>query len=641
MRTLFSRFRKDPTRPARIKNTAEEVSLYRGRCVAAIVMILIMTGALASRMVYLQIFQHEEFLTRSDNNRIRVETLPPTRGLIYDRSGHLLAENRPTYNLTMVRERAGDISETLTTLVDVLELPDDTVEVLKERSLQRQRPYQSALLLSDLSEGQIARLALNRYRLPGMEVEAQLLRFYPDSDIYSHVLGYVGRISQDDLGRLDPNNYAGTHFVGKVGVERFYEKELHGQAGLKQIETNARGRLLGELSRTAPVRGKDLILTIDSRLQREGIDLLNGRRGAIVAIQPKTGAILAMVSSPGFDTNAFVTGINHKAYQALQLDKDLPLYARATQGGYPPASTVKPYMALAGLDSGVVTPHDTIVDPGFYQLPNDPHKYRNWYRWGHGRVDMHKALLVSNDTYFFNLAHNLGIDRMSAFMHRFGFGENHALDVWGARPGLMPDRDWKRTRYKQAWFPGETLSAGIGQGYVLATPLQMATAAAMLANRGKWVRPHIAARIGRRDVLPPFPDTPPDIQINYPNAWSIVINAMKGVADGSDVLSAGRHYTMAAKTGTAQVFTVAQDKRYNAADVSERMRDHALFIGFAPVEDPEIAVAVIVENAGWGGKIAGPIGRKMIDAWLKPGMEHEIKLTDQHSDPDLVQGELE
>ncbi|WP_414501545.1 penicillin-binding protein 2 [Zymobacter sp. IVIA_5232.4 C2] len=648
LRTLITRLRDKDNKPTRIKDTAEEVALFRGRCLAAAAMVVLMTCGIMARMVYLQVFQHEEFLVRSDNNRIRIEPLPPTRGLIYDREGRLLAENRPTYNLIMVRERSGDVTQTLETLMSVLELPQDMLDELKDRSLQRQRPFQPAVLLSDLSEGQIARLALNRYRLPGLDVEAQLLRYYPDSDVMAHVLGYVGRISQDDLTRLDPDSYAGTHFVGKIGIERFYEKELHGQAGMRQLEANARGRLLGELSRTPPVRGKDVVLTIDSALQHKAYEELSGRRGAIVAIDPKTGGILAMASSPGFDANMFVTGISRKDYQSLQDDKDLPLYARAVQGRYPPASTIKPYMALAGLDSGVVTPGDAVNDPGFYELPNDPshHKYRNWFRWGHGRVDMPRAILLSNDTYFFNLAHNLGIERMSAFMHRFGFGEEHSLDVWGAGSGTMPDPEWKRRRYNRerdkVWFPGETLSAGIGQGYVSATPLQIATAAAVLANRGKWVRPHLAARIGTHDVLPPFPDTPPDIDINYPNAWNIVINAMKGVADNSDVLRDGRHYTLAAKTGTAQVFTVAQDKRYNASEIDERKRDHALFIGFAPVENPQIAVAVIVENAGWGGKIAGPIGRHIIDEWMKPGAEHEVKILSGHHDETLsVPGEIE
>ncbi|ANF57877.1 penicillin-binding protein 2 [Halotalea alkalilenta] len=632
---FLRRLRNGGNRPSQIKDSAAEVSLFRRRCFAAVALIVVLTGVLVARMVFLQVYQHELFATRSENNRVRVEPLPPTRGLIFDRNGELLAENRPTYNLMLTREQAGDVSRTVELLVEVLGLPSEMSETLLERSRQRQRPYQSALLLSDLSEGQIARLALNRYRLPGVEVEAQLLRYYPQSMVMSHVLGYVGRISQEDLERLDSSNYAGTHFVGKSGVERFYEDILHGQVGLRRVETNARGRVLGEIDRTAPIKGKDLTLTVDSGLQQLGAKLLDGRRGAIVAIEPKTGAILAMVSSPGFDANAFVTGISHADYQKLQNDKDLPLYSRAFRGEYPPASTVKPFMALAGLQSGVMRPGDTIFDPGYYQLPNDPHRYRNWQRWGHGRVDMHRALLVSNDTYFFGLAHSLGIDRISAFMHRFGYGENDALDVWGARSGLMPSRDWKRGRYNQAWYPGETLSAGIGQGYWLATPLQMASSAAVLANRGKSVRPHLVAAIGDQEILPPFPDSPEDVELDDPRWWDLVIQALKDVADTSAVLSQGRQYTLAAKTGTAQVFTVAQDARYDAAEVAERLRDHALFTGFAPVEDPEIAVSVIVENGGWGGRVAGPIGRAMIDAWMQPGADHEVKIPGRDDGHDL------
>lgn len=602
-----------------VKNHEQEVRAFRNRSLLAAVLILLMAGGLVARLFYLQVVEHDVFITRSDNNRMRVEPLPPRRGLIYDRNGKLLAENRPTYNLTIVRERVTDLDQTLERLVHILGLPEDEVETFKERSRQRQRPYQPALLMSDLSQDQIARLAVNRYLLSGVEVEAQLMRYYPDPIIMSHVLGYVGRINADELASLDPGNYAGTHFIGKTGVEYTYEDQLHGKAGVRKVETNARGRVLRELDRQPSVPGKDITLTIDSRLQHMAYNLLDGRRGAIVAIQPQTGDILAMVSAPGFDINKFVTGISYDDYKALQQDIDLPLYNRAARGQYPPGSTVKPFEALAALQNRVVDPDDIIYDPGYFQLPNDTRRYHNWLRWGHGRVDLERALEVSNNTYFYTMAYRLGIDRLSSFMHEFGFGEVTSMDVQGASPGLMPSREWKRKKYNQAWYPGETLSAGIGQGYFMATPLQLAAATATLANHGHWVRPHLAKRIGDESVEPPFPDTKPDIQIDKSQWWQDVYHGMEKVMSGPEgtARKAGRglKYDMAAKTGTAQVFSLGQDEKYDADELAERLRDHALFIGFAPVENPQIAIAVIVENAGGG--VSG-LGRMLTDAWLLP-----------------------
>ncbi|NRB56111.1 MAG: penicillin-binding protein 2 [Salinicola sp.] len=605
-----------------IKNHELEARVFRNRSLVAALVIVLMAGALVSRLFYLQVIEHDVFITRSDNNRMRVEPLPPRRGLIYDRNGKLLAENRPTYNLTIVRERVDDLDTTLQRLIDILDLPEDEVATFRERSRQRQRPYQPALLMSDLTEDQIARLAVNRYLLSGVEVEAQLMRYYPDPIVMSHVLGYVGRINEEELAELDSGDYAGTHFIGKTGIEYTYEDQLHGKAGLRKVETNARGRVLRELDRDPPVPGKDITLTIDSRLQHMAYDLLDGRRGAIVAIQPKTGDILAMVSAPGFDINKFVTGISYDDYRALQQNLDLPLYNRAVRGQYPPGSTIKPFEALAALQDGVVKPNDVIYDPGYFQLPNDTRRYHNWLRWGHGRVDLERALEVSNNTYFYTMAYRLGIDRLSSFMHQFGFGEVTSLDVQGAAPGLMPSREWKREKYNQVWYPGETLSAGIGQGYFMATPLQLAAATATLANHGHWVRPHLAKRIGDQVIEPPFADTKPDVQVDQARWWQDVYKGMEAVLQGSEGTArkagAGLQYEMAAKTGTAQVFSLGQNQKYDADELTERLRDHALFIGFAPVEDPQIAIAVIVENAGGG--VSG-LGRELTDAWLLPDGE--------------------
>ncbi|WP_445618927.1 penicillin-binding protein 2 [Kushneria sp. Sum13] len=612
-------------RRATLKDSEQQARIFRRRSILAALLVLIMFSGLIGRMVWLQVVQHDIFITRSDKNRMRVEPLPPNRGLVFDRNHKVLAENRPTYNLTLVREQAGDVGQTIDRLITILGLPEDQHDVLTQRSRERLRSYEPALLLSDLNEDQIAKIAVNRYRLPGVEVEAQLIRYYPDGEWMSHVLGYVGRISQEDQQRIDTSNYAGTHFIGKTGIERFYEDELHGHAGVKRVETNARGRALREIDRTPPQPGKNLTLTLDSKLQKLGHDLLKGKRGAIVAIEPATGAILAMVSEPGFDNNKFVTGIDTKSYAALRDDIDMPLYNRASRGQYPPASTVKPYMASAGLEYGLIQPSDTVYDPGYYQLPNDSRRYRNWLRWGHGRVDMKRAITVSNDTYFFTLAHRMGIDRLSDFMHKYGFGEDHSLDVWGAGSGLMPSRDWKRGRYNQVWYPGETLSVGIGQGYWLATPLQMATAVAVMANNGKWVRPHLAMQVGDQEIAPPFKNTPDDIKLDNPHWWDLIHDAMENVMSGSEGSgrASGRNlqYRMAGKSGTAQVFTLGQKEKYNASELEERLHDHALFTAFAPVDDPKIAVAVIIENGGGGSRVAAPIAREMLDAWILPSMK--------------------
>lgn len=603
-----------------LKNPQQELRIFRVRSLVAALLVVTLTGLLMGRLAYLQVVQHEVYTTRSEKNRVRVEPLPPTRGLIHDRNGELLAENRPTYNLMLIRERVDDLDATLVRLEALLALSEEEVEAFRMRARQRQRPFQPALLMSDLDEDQIARLAVNRHRLPGVEVEAQLLRYYPDAEVMAHALGYVGRINADELKTLDAGRYAGTHFIGKTGVERFYEDVLHGQAGLRKVETNARGRVLRELGRTDPVPGKDLTLTLDKALQTLAYDLLEERRGSIVAIAPQTGEILAMVSAPGFDSNQFVTGIDFTTYSALQEDLDLPLYNRAIRGHYPPGSTIKPFLALAGLAEGAITPDRTISDPGYFQLPNDSRRYRNWLRWGHGKVDLERSIAVSNNTYYYSLAHELGIDRLHERMSALGFGQRVAHDVFGESGGLMPSRDWKRGRFNQPWYPGETLSVGIGQGYWQVTPLQLATATAVLANRGQWVKPRLASRIGEEPVSVELPETPPDIEVENKAWWDRIFAGMEKVLSGHEGTARrtgeGLQYRMGGKSGTAQVFSLGQDQRYDADELAERLRDHALFMAFAPLEDPEIAVAVIVENAGGGSTHAAHLARAMTDAWL-------------------------
>lgn len=606
--------------PDKLKSPEQELRIFRVRSLVAALVVIALTALLTGRLVYLQVVQHEVYSTRSENNRVRVEPLPPTRGLIYDRNGVLLAENRPTYNLTLVRERADDLPATLDLLETLLALSGDEAEAFRARASQPQRPFEPALLMSDLNEQQIARLAINRHRLPGVEVEAQLLRYYPDAQMLVHALGYVGRINTDELKSLDAGRYAGTHFIGKTGVERFYEDALHGQSGLRQVETNARGRVLSELGRTNPVPGKDITLTLDKELQSLAFDLLDGRRGAIVAMAPATGEILAMVSVPGYDSNQFVTGIDIGSYRGLQQDLDLPLFNRAIRGQYPPGSTIKPFLAMAGLAEGSITPEKTIYDPGYFQLPNDSRRYRNWLRWGHGRVDLERSIAVSNNTYYYTLAHELGIDRLHERMRDFGFGQRVGHDIFGESNALMPSREWKRDRFGQPWYPGETLSVGIGQGYWQVTPLQLATATSVLANRGEWVKPRIASRIGDEDVPIDLPDTPPDLELANEAWWDRVFAGMEKVVSGNEGTArrtgVGLEYRMGGKSGTAQVFSLGQDQRYDADELAERLRDHALFIAFAPLDDPQIAVSVIVENAGGGSTHAAHLARAMTDAWL-------------------------
>ncbi|MCL7930049.1 penicillin-binding protein 2 [Halomonas llamarensis] len=627
-----------PQRFDRLKNSEYELRIFRVRALLALLVVTVLMALLMGRLVYLQVVQHDLYSTRSENNRVRVEPLPPTRGLIYDRNGVLLAENRPTYNLTIVRERVDDLDKTLALLIELLNLPEEDVEAfhLRSRQRQRQRPFQPALLISDLSEVQIARLAVNRHRLPGVEVEAQLLRYYPDAEVMAHALGYVGRINEKELKTLDSGSYAGTHFIGKTGVEKFYEHELHGEAGLRKVETNARGRVLSELGRTDPTPGKNLTLTLDKELQMLAYDLLDGRRGSIVAIEPQSGDILAMVSAPGFDSNQFVTGIDVASYRGLQQDLDLPLFNRAIRGHYPPGSTIKPFLALAALREGTVTPDTTINDPGYFQLPNDSRRYRNWLRWGHGRVDLERSIAVSNNTFYYSLAHDLGIDRLHKQMTAFGFGQHVAHDVQGESDGLMPSREWKRERYNHPWYPGETLSVGIGQGYWQVTPLQLATATATLANRGDWVKPRLASELGEAPLPTALPGTPQDIELAQDGWWNTVFSGMEKVLSGHEGTArrtgVGLEYRMGGKSGTAQVFSLGQDQRYNADELEERLRDHALFIAFAPLEDPQIAISVIVENAGGGSAHAAHLARAMTDAWL---------LEDEAPDVDDVRDTLE
>lgn len=613
--------------PIRLKDHEKDSRLIRKRAVVGAVFVLLLTSVLLVRLYYLQVVQFEHHTTLAENNRIHVQPIPPSRGLIYDRNGVIIADNRPSFSLTLTRERAGDWPKILDEIVAVLELGPDERALFEKRVRQGRRPFEPVPVLFELSEEQIARIAINQFRLPGVEVAAQLVRHYPLGEHFAHSVGYVGRINEKELKELDPVAYSGTHHIGKTGIERFYENQLHGQVGYEEVETNARGRVLRVLKRTDPIPGKDIFLSLDVRLQEAAEKALAGRRGAVVAIQPQTGEVLAMVSQPSFDPNPFVTGIGFKAYADLRDSIDRPLYNRVLRGLYPPGSTIKPMVAVAGLDAGVVTPQTRVFDPGFYQLPNHSHKYRNWNRTGDGWVDMDLAIARSNDTYFYSMAHKMGVDRMHDYMSRFGLGQRVALDMFEETGGLMPSREWKRARYRQPWYPGETLILGIGQGYMQTTPMQLAQATVLMATRGKWIRPHLAKSIGDEPVLNTNP--PPDIILRDAKFWEYGIKGMESVMHGARgtarKVGDASVYRIAGKSGTAQVVAIKQGEKYDRDKVAERHRDHALFVAFAPAENPQIAVSVMVENGESGSGVAAPVVKLVLDAWLLDEKTGQLK----------------
>ena len=602
-----------------LKDPHLESRVYGARTVAAICLVVGLLGLLLVRYYSLQISEYEIYSTQSERNRVQLQPLPPKRGLIYDRNGILLADNRPSYILSMVSERVGDVDTTIKELQALLPISAGDIEKFQKRRL-RSRPYEAVPLRFRLTEQERARLAVNRYRLPGVVVDAQLLRHYPHGELFSHALGYVGRINEQEALILDETDYRGTFHVGKVGIEKYYEEILHGDVGYQNVETNAHGRVLRVLERHVPAPGTDLTLHLDYKVQRAAVEALGDRRGAVVAIDPLTGGVLALVSTPGFDTNLFVNGISTRDYSALRDSLDVPLFNRAIQGSYPPGSTIKPFMAMAGLESGLVTPETTVADPGFYKLPGDSRLYRDWILrirgTGHApQVDMKMAIAESCDVYFYDLARRLTIDRMFEYLHPYGFGGRTGIDTTNERSGVLPSTRWKREALAQPWYPGETISAGIGQGYMLASPMQLAVATGVMASKGQRRTPRLVKSIdGAALDLPPL--EPITAEASY---WDAVFDGMREVVHGkhgtAKYLADGISYEMAGKTGTAQVIGIAQNSVYNEEDVAERHRHHGLFIAFAPMEAPTIAVAIIVENGG-GSSAAAPIARAVIDTWL-------------------------
>lgn len=606
--------------PTALKDYLRESRLFQNRVIFATVVVVLLFSALVIRLIILQVINHQYFITLSQDNRVKVLPLPPTRGLIHDRNGVILAQNLPTFSLEVIPERVNDLTATLRELGTIVSISDSDHKRFELLRNQRRR-FDSIPIRVRLDQQEVARLSANRHRFPGVEIEAKLLRHYPLEDKTAHVVGYVGRINEQELQTIDASSYSGTSHIGKTGVEKSYEEILHGKVGLQQVEVNALGRIIRVLHSEPPEPGQDLHLSLDVGLQSAAIEAFGEEIGAAVAIDPRNGSILALVSNPGFDPNLFVEGISAADYDTLQQSESKPLFNRAIRGQYPPGSTVKPFIGLAGLETGTISASQKNYCPGFFQLPGHSHKYRDWRKGGHGSVDLTDAVTQSCDVYFYALAHQMGIDKLHGFLSRFGFGRRTNVDIPGEREGVLPSREWKKKFRKQAWYPGETLIAGIGQGYFLATPMQLAHATAIMAARGIEHTPHVVERISSEYT----PVAPLDFkefrsfEPSNPYNWNKVIEAMTQVIEGPRGTARtlkNSNYHIAGKTGTAQVFSVKQDEEYDEDKIEKKMRDHALFVAFAPVEEPRIAVAVLVEHGGHGGSVAAPIAKRIMDYLL-------------------------
>jgi len=602
-----------------MRDTGREVAIHRGRILVASVAVLAAVATLLYRYYDLQIVSYQQFLTQSERNRVRLEALAPTRGLIYDRKGRLLASNEPSQSLAVVVERAGSLPALFQRLDALVGLEDDELERFQERR-RRSRPYDAVPLKLRLTDQEVAVIGVHRHTLPGVTIEAQLTRAYPEGNLLAHVVGYVGRINQQEANRIEAEAYRGTYHIGKVGLEKRYEKFLLGQVGNQNIEANAHGRVLRVLDREPPVPGANLDLFLDLDLQRVAYEALGEQRGAVVALDPRNGGVLALVSKPGFDGNLFVNGISSAGYAELRDSPDTPLLNRTVQGQYPPGSTVKPMLALAGLELGLITPETTVPDPGWYRIPGDSRRYRDWILrirgTGHApEVDMRMAIAESCDVYYYDLARLMGIDTLAEGLAPYGFGATTGIDITSEQPGILPNRDWKRRKLGQPWYPGETLSVGIGQGFMLATPLQLAKAAMILANRGVAYRPSVVRQVAGQ----PVPREPLRVVEASPEHWSAVVAAMMDVvhhpSGTAAAISRDLPYTIAGKTGTSQVIGIAQDAVYDEEAIDARHRNHGWFMAFAPVDRPKIAIAVLAENGG-GSSAAYPVARKVMDAWL-------------------------
>jgi penicillin-binding protein 2 len=618
-----------------IKDHIQEIQLISRRCISVLVIMFIMIALLIARLGYLQLVKQDLYTTLSKKNSLDLAPIEPTRGLIYDRNGVLLAENTPVFSLDVIPYKVGNLQEMIAEITKFIPLTETELTQF-HKELKQHRRYDEIPLKLRLNETEVAKFAENQYRFPGVFIKARLIRHYPLGSALSHVLGYVGRINTDELDDIDTANYSATNYIGKLGIEKFYEDELHGTVGYEQAETDASGEIVRILNQIRPLPGKNLYLTIDSNLQVVAEKALQGQRGALVAIQPSTGQILAMVSEPSYEPDMFVTGISTHDFQQLQQSPDRPLYNRALRGLYPLASTIKPYMALEGLESGVANLDYTIQDPGWYQLPNSDHLFHDWKRHGHGSVNLTKAIVSSCDIYFYELGHKMGIDRIDDILERFGFGDLTGIDMGEEVPGVIASPEWKQRMKGASWYEGDTVISAIGQGYMQATPLQLAQAVTTLANHGERFVPHLLlTQQEPGKTADPTLSTPLEpVTLTDPNIWKIIIDAMQGVITSPE--GTGYHfgkigpYTVAAKTGTAQVHSkklsdYAQDEQ--EANIPEHLRDHSLFIAFAPVDHPQIAIAVVVENS----KLAAGVARKVFDYYLLgPQKEKETTPHESH-----------
>ncbi len=613
-------------RRSQIRDYQAEARLFASRAIVSFFGIVVLMGLLVANMYNIQVNQFQDYQTRSNDNRIKVVPIAPNRGLIYDRNGVLLAENRPVFNLELTPEKIKDIDATIQELQTILEITPEQIERF-HRERKRTRRFKSVPLLTQLNEKQVAVFSVNQYRFPGVEISATLKRYYPYGEVLTHVIGYVSRINDRDMQRLireeKDANYQATRDIGKLGIEKYYEDLLHGTAGYQEVEVNSRGRVIRTLKYVPPVPGKDIVLNLDINLQLYVHQLLDGRRGSAIVLDPRDNGVLAMVSSPSYDPNAFVHGISGKAYRDLLNDKNRPLVNRTTLGIYPPASTIKPFMAVAALQEGVITPNTTRNDPGYWRIPNsDTRPFRDWLRWGHGRVDVIKSIEESVDTFYYQIAYDLGIDRISNWMMMFGFGDYTGIDIYEESKANMPTRDWKMSRHKTPWYKGDTIPVGIGQGYWTATPMQIAKATSVLVNNGAVSAPHLLkSTIDNGDN---FEEQETSEYVTYPpiqnvpeKYWDIAKEGMRRVNHGTRGTARRSFYNMsyqtAGKSGTAQVFGLGENEEYNADEIAEHLRDHALFTGFAPFNDPKVIVTLVLENAGGGSSNGGPMARKIFD----------------------------
>ncbi|MEA3302147.1 MAG: penicillin-binding protein 2 [Pseudomonadota bacterium] len=623
-----------------ITSTQQQQTMIRRRfiwrIVVAVVFILLALGLVIARLYWLQVTNHEVYTTLSTENRIRLLPLPPTRGEIADRNGVLLAQNIPSIDLFIYPDKVKNIGETIEQLAQVITISDDDKKRFYKRK-KRQRRFERIAIRTGLNQQEMAKFAVERHLYRGVDMGITLRRYYPYGELTAHVVGYIGRINERELERIDQAAYSGTSHIGKTGLERYYEEQLHGKVGVQKVEMDATSHIMRVINTRPPVNGKDIKLHFDIELQRIAMDGLGEHSGAVVAIDVKSGGILVLASKPGFDANLFVDGISYKNYGALQKNPETPLYNRTIHGSYPAGSTIKPFLALAGLELGTVTANQSIYCPGHYRIKGSGRKFRDWKKSGHGTTNLYKAIEQSCDVYFYNLAYSMGINSMHDYLTQFHFGRPTGIDMPNETGAVLPSTAWKKKRYNKVWVQGDTVNAGIGQGYFLVSPLQLAYATAVLSGDGKLIPPRLASHINDISTVL-FDNEIPGIDKIDPIHWQQVIRGMSQVVEaprGTAKRIRNKEYRIAGKTGTAQVVSMKQNETYDAKKLAKDKHDHALFVAFAPTDDPQIAISVIVEHGGHGGSTAAPIARRIMDAYLlEDNSETEQQVSDEETIPE-------